>query len=314
MISEVEARATLRVLVAMAKADGTVHEDERAALDEAANAVELPSGIAISAVLEETIDVDAELAKIQSVDARKEAYRSAYAMANADSVCSKEEQAILDRMKDALAISAEEQSLLKRLFAETKDTVLPSHIQAVADPAKRAREIREDTLKYAVLSAVLGAFPVPGLAIATDLAVVALQVKLVRDIGQYYGHTVDKKAAGSLLTGLGVGTGARIALGNIAKLLPGWGSVVGASTSFASTWALGKVIESYFERGAKDVAGLGADFKAAQKEGKVAFKEQKAAIEAKQAEAKSELEQLNEARDAGDLSQSEYEAKVAALA
>lgn len=314
MISEVEARATLRVLVAMAKADGTVHEDERAALDEAANAVELPSGVAIGAVLEETIDVDAELAKIQSLDARKEAYRSAYAMAHADSVCSKEEQAILDRMKDALAISADEQSLLKRLFAETKDTVLPSNIQAVTDPAKRAREIREDTLKYAVLSAVLGAFPVPGLAIATDLAVVALQVKLVRDIGQYYGHTVDKKAAGSLLAGLGVGTGARIALGNVAKLLPGWGSVVGASTSFASTWALGKVIETYFERGAKDVSELGAEFKAAQKEGKAAFREQKAAIEAKQAEAKSALEKLNEARDAGELSQAEYEAKVAALA
>ena len=107
--------------------------------------------------------------------------------------------------------------------------MLPSSIQPVSDPVLRATEIKSDVLKYSVLSGALGAFPIPGLAIATDLAVVGLQVKLVRDIGQRWGHKVDKQAAASLLGGLGLGTGARIAVSNLAKLIPVWGSVVGAT-------------------------------------------------------------------------------------
>jgi uncharacterized protein (DUF697 family) len=162
---------------------------------------------------------------------------------------------------------------------------------------------------------VLGAFPVPGLAIATDLAIVALQVKLVRDIGQYWGHKVDKEAAKTLLGGLGLGTGARIAVANLAKLVPVWGSAFGATSAFATTWALGKIANRYFERGRPaDLGELKKEMKAAEKEAREAYASQKDAIEAKRRDTEAKLTALAEQRKTGAITQAEYEQQVAALA
>ena len=175
-------------------------------------------------------------------------------------------------------------------------------------------EIREDVLKYSLLSAVLGAFPIPGVAIATDLAIVAVQVKMVRDVGQYYGHKVDREGAKSLLYGLGLGTGARIAVNNIVKLVPGWGSAFAAVTSFAATFAVGKVMEKYFAEGKKaDPATLKKEFSAAQKEGKAAFVEHKAEVDSLEEAKKAKLEQLSVDLKDGKLTLEAYEREVTSL-
>lgn len=154
----------------------------------------------------------------------------------------------------------------------------------------------------------------PGVAIATDLAIVALQLKLVRDVGQYWGHKVDKAAAKTLLGGFGLGTGARIAVSNLAKLVPVWGSAFGATTAFATTWALGKIANRYFETGQKaDLAQLKTEMKSMEKAGKDAYAQQKDAIKHKREQSAATLEALNQQRKAGTIGQSEYEAKIAAL-
>src|SRR6476659_6355828 len=91
---------------------------------------------------------------------------------------------------------------------------------------------------------------------------------MVRDIGQYWGHPLDRSAAKTMLYGMGLGTGARLAVNNLAKLLPGWGSAVGATTSFASTFALGKVIDKMFAsgKGPDESDRLRAEFKTAEQE------------------------------------------------
>jgi len=161
---------------------------------------------------------------------------------------------------------------------------------------------------------VLGAFPIPGLAIATDLGVIALQVKMVRDIGQYWGHAVDRNAAKSMLYGMGLGTGARLAVNNLAKLLPYWGSAVGATTSFASTFALGKVIEKFFAADAKgDITVLKTDFNAAEKEGKATYAEHKDAVDAQGAEAKATLAKLTVDLKEGRITQEEMEQRLAEM-
>src|SRR6185295_9127476 len=121
------------------------------------------------------------------------------------------------------------------------------------------------------------------------------------------GHKVDKHAAVSLLGGLGLGTGARIAISNLAKLVPIWGSVVGASTSFASTWALGKIADKYFESGMKaDVAGLKTDFHAAQAEGRLAYESNKANVEAKVKQNEATFRSLGTDLSAGRITQQDY--------
>ncbi|MCK6480585.1 MAG: TerB family tellurite resistance protein [Planctomycetaceae bacterium] len=315
MAAEAEALAGLRILVCIAKADGKVTAEERDALRDAFAALTLPAGTTVDSLLAEKIDLDAQVKAIASPEARDAAYNGAYSMAWADGEASAEETALLERVRAGLGIPKERATLVGRVFSEAKDTVLPSNIKAIADPEKRAKEIREDVRKYSIFTAILGAFPIPGVAIATDLAVVGLQVKMVRDIGQYHGHKVDNRAAKSLLYGLGLGTGARIAVTNVAKLVPVFGSAFGAVASFASTWALGKVADQYFASGGKaDMATLKDAFKKAEKEGKKEYDASKAAIEAKKKATAASIEALNADLKAGKISQAEYEKRVDALA
>jgi uncharacterized protein (DUF697 family)/tellurite resistance protein len=312
-IAEKEAVASLRALMAVARADGTVSPDERAALEAALEALPAPGDL--KRYLDETAPLEEILAEVKSPEAREQLWHSACSLANADGVASAEEKALLEQIRTRFEIDSGKASVTERVLAEARDTVLPSGIAPIADPKLRQKEIDQDTLKYSVLSAVLGAFPVPGVAIATDLAVVALQVKLVRDIGQYWNHKVDREAAKTLLAGLGLGTGARIAVSNLAKLVPGWGSAFGATTAFATTWALGKIANRYFESGQKaDLGDLKKDMKAMEKAGKDAYAQNRETIEARRKASEAALVELNAQRKAGTLGQAEYERKVAELA
>lgn len=307
-----EGTACLRALIVVAKADGRISPEEREALDAALG--QLPLAIDLSRIIEEKIDLDAVLAEIKTPEAKASLWDAAYTLVHCDGVATPEEEAVLGKIRAHAKVDEEKVSASKRLMDEAKDTLLPSNIKPIEDAAQRQKEIDQDTLKYAVLNALLGAFPVPGVAVATDLAIVALQVKLVRDIGQYWGHTVDKAAAKTLLAGLGLGTGARIAVANVAKLVPVWGVAFGATSAFATTWALGKLANRYFEKGRpKDLAELKKEMKSLEKQGREAYSQQKEAIEAKRKESTFKLTELNEKRKQGKLSQADYEREVAAL-
>ena len=318
-MNDQEILASIRLLVAVAKADGHLHSEEQKALEAALEGVELPEGTTLETLLGEDVDVEAQAAVLESQSSRVQAYRSAYSMAYADGKCTDEERELLEQLRERLVVPEGDASLLSRMFAEGKDMVLPSNINPIADPEKRDREIREDILRYSALSAALGAFPLPGLAIASDLAVVALQVKLIRDIGQYYGHTIDARAARSMLYGLGFGTGARVAISNLVKFVPGYGSVFGATTSFASTFALGKMFDKYFashkdfDAKSFDPSELAGEVKKAEKEGRKAYKEHKDDVDEKAEATREQLDALTAQLNAGEITQAEFEAKAAEL-
>jgi uncharacterized protein (DUF697 family)/uncharacterized tellurite resistance protein B-like protein len=318
-IRDIEAIASLKILAAVARADGTVHNDERKSLAAALEILDLEKPIPVDELLasEKAIDVGAELARLESPEAREQIYRSAFFMAYADGSCTKDEQAILDLIAAQTGVTPEHRASLERLFvpAPQRTSLLPTKAKAIADAGERAAHVKKEILKYATISAVLGAFPIPGLAIATDLGVIALQVKMVRDIGQYWGHAVDRNAAKSMLYGMGLGTGARLAVNNLAKLLPGWGSAVGATSSFASTYALGKVIEKFFAADAKvDLSSLKSDFKAAEKEGKATYAEHADEVKAQGTSAKTTLDELTTDLKEGRITQEEMEQRLAEMA
>ncbi len=316
-ISEIEAVASLKILAAVARADGTVNNDERRSLVAALDLLVLETPVKIDDLLasDDAIDVSAELTKLASPESREQVYRSAFFMAYADGSCTPEEQSLLELIAAETGVTDEQRQSLARLFvpaAQRTSLMPPLKAQLIDDAEQRASVVKREILKYATLSAVLGAFPIPGLAIATDLGVIALQVKMVRDIGQYWGHSLDRNAAKSMLYGMGLGTGARLAVNNLAKLLPGWGSAVGATTSFASTFALGKVIEKFFAADAKgDLASLKDEFKAAEKEGKATYAEQR---DAQVAESHETVAKLTEDLKAGRITQEELEQQLSDLA
>lgn len=300
--------ARLRLLVAVARADGRLEDAEIALIREAfdRNTKE------VDAVLEEEIDVDAEVAALEHDIERKRVYEAAFAIAYADGRASGDEVTLLRKIYD----NRGEDTLLEQVLGETRDTLLPSAILPVADPVQRQQEVNEDILKYATLAAVLGAVPVPpGLGIINDVAVVGLQVKLVRDIGQYWGHKVSAKAARSLLGSVAGATGMRIAVNNLMRFVPGWGSAFSAATSFASTWAFGRVADAYFASGAKDFdpGAMKKLFEQAKQEGAQAFKERKAEVDAAQEAHGARIAELNAQLGQGTISREEYEAAIAEL-
>jgi uncharacterized protein (DUF697 family) len=156
--------------------------------------------------------------------------------------------------------------------------------------------------------------------VSIDLAMVALQLKLVRDIGRCHGQDLDPKAAHALLAGLGIGTAARMAVSNLAKVVPGWSS--GAPAAFAVTFGLGKVVDGLFSSGG--MAGVlagGAELgqakealAAAEKEGRLAYEENRAAIAAREERIRAALKALDAELASRAIDQAEYDRRVAALA
>ena len=302
--SDREVLAGVRLLVCVARADGRLTDHELAALEGAVQA--LPAGTR-GATLEELlaadIHFDAELVQLRSPEARKSVYDAALVLANADGAASPQELAMLERLQPLEG----EATLVGQLVGETRDTLFPTRLPTMHDPRQREVEVQEDTLKYAILCAGLGAMPVPGAAIFTDLAVVALQVKLVRDIGCYWGHSLDASAARTLLGGMAGSVGLRIAVNNVARLIPGWGSVLGAATSFGTTVAVGRAANAWFSSGAAlSPDELRRSYEAGVAEGRSAFVQQKVRLDAAQDRNSEALASLNDRLARKEITQDEY--------
>jgi uncharacterized protein (DUF697 family)/tellurite resistance protein len=309
-IEQEEAVSLLHVIVAVAKADGRLVADERKAIEAALVEAKLDEVIDAKALFDDDFELDDHLPRLRSPEARDEAYRSAFSVAYADGDCSATERALLDSLRQKLDVSPEREAELGRLFTllsgdpPSKKAPLPY----IADPAQRSEAIRHATRQCALISAVLGAFPIPGLALVTDLAVIGLQVSLVRDIAALSGKPLDKRAAKALLTGVGV-SGTRLAISNFAKLLPGWGSLVGATTSFASSYAVGSLFAKHF-------AGIRVDraaFKQAEAEGRRAYAEHEQEVAAKQHSSRDAIEALAREVKAGNLTHSELVERASML-
>ena len=297
--------AKFRILVAVAMADGVLLPAEEAALLGALG----PHADLLPKLLAETIDVDAELARLDAVD-RRLVYQSAFALANADGHAQTFEVSLLRKIHPNHA----EEGLFGQILGEALDTVLPSRIVAEPDPVRRHTEILEDTFKYSLLAAVAAAIPVPGVGIVADLAEIALQVKLVHDIGLYWGHDLDAKALRTFVTTVAGSAGVRIAVNNLARFVPGWGSAFAAGTSFATTYAIGRAAEAWFANG----QDLGDDelhnvFKAARAEGQAEFSHRGADIAAARDQHADALAALSQQLADGVIDRATYEQRVQAL-
>lgn len=98
-MSPEEARASLRVLVAVAFADGELAKGERSLLVGVAEKLGVDLKVDASAVR----DVYDALSEIRSDDAKKLTFEAALALANVDGTCAPAEHALLVRIRDALA-------------------------------------------------------------------------------------------------------------------------------------------------------------------------------------------------------------------
>ncbi|NMF57002.1 hypothetical protein [Pseudanabaena yagii] len=316
-VNQQEVLASFKVLVSMAKADGKLLEEEFASLADTFEEIRLPEGVTVDRLLnEEDEPIDTLLSQITSDIAQEMVYQSAYAMANIDGECSSEEQNLLDKIGTTFTSSKlwGKQEWLETLERRSTRSSISEQVRQIDDPDKRAIEVENAITDTCFLNAVLGAFPLPGIAIAFDMLIYWNQLDLAQTIGQSWGYDRDNENLRKALFGsLGI-TGTRIAVSNLAKLVPVFGMVVGATTAYASTWALGKVANEYFASGGEmDAFSLRQAFKKAKKEGEAIYKTKAEEIAEKKQAIEPQVQLLNEELKAGSITPDEYQAKLKEL-
>jgi uncharacterized protein (DUF697 family) len=316
-VNQQEVLASFKILVSMAKADGKLLEEEFASLADTFEEIHLPEGVTVDRLLKEDDEpIDTLLAQITSDIAQEMVYQSAFAMANIDGECSSEEKELLEKIGTTFTNSKlwGKQEWLETLERRSAKSSISEQVRQIDDPEKRAIEVENSITDTCFLNAVLGAFPLPGIAIAFDMLIYWNQLDLAQAIGQSWGYDrANENLRKALFGSLGL-TGTRIAISNLAKLVPVFGMVVGATTAFASTWALGKVANEYFASGGEmDAFSLRQAFKQAKKEGEAVYKTKADEITAKKQAIEPQVQLLNEELQAGSISPEEYQVKLKEL-
>jgi len=316
-VNQQEVLASFKVLVSMAKADGKLLEEEFASLADSFEEIHLPEGVTVDRLLnEDDAPIDTLLSQITSEIAQEMVYQSAYAMANIDGECSTEEKELLEKIGTTFSMSKlwGRAEWLESLERRSTRSSISEQVRQIDDPEKRELEVDNAVTDTCFLNAVLGAFPLPGIAIAFDMLVYWNQLDLAQTIGQSWGYDrANENLRKALLGSLGI-TGTRIAISNLAKLVPVFGMVVGATTAYASTWALGKVANEYFASGGEmDAFSLRQAFKQAKKEGEAVYKTKADEIAAKRQAIEPQLQLLNEELKSGSITPDEYQARLKEL-
>ena len=316
-VNQQEVLASFKVLVSMAKADGKLLEEEFASLADSFEEIHLPEGVTVDRLLnEDDAPIDTLLSQITSEIAQEMVYQSAYAMANIDGECSTEEKELLEKIGTTFSTSKlwGRAEWLESLERRSTRSSISEQVRQIDDPEKRALEVDNSITDACFLNAVLGAFPLPGIAIAFDMLVYWNQLDLAQTIGQSWGYDrANENLRKALLGSLGI-TGTRIAISNLAKLVPVFGMVVGATTAYASTWALGKVANEYFASGGEmDAFSLRQAFKQAKKEGEAVYKTKADEIAAKRQAIEPQLQLLNEELKSGSITPDQYQARLKEL-
>jgi uncharacterized protein (DUF697 family)/tellurite resistance protein len=300
-----EAIASLQLLVAVAKADGKIETSEREALEDSLKDLTLPVDYSIDKLLSQEVVLEAVINEVKSTEAQKAAFKSAYLLAHADGHFAKEEQHLLSMLQQRWNISNEEVTELNNSVNVANATVT-SNVTTV-NASERDVTVQKTIRNYLILTSLAGAIPIP---LIGDLMVIPLQMKMMMDLGKIYGFNLDKTTVKAMLGSLGVGTGARIAVSSLAKFVPGWGSVVGATAAFSTTYALGNVATQYFESGGNlSIDSFKKAFQEKKEEGKKEYEKSRNQIEANKEVAK-QLEDLGKALKTGKITQGQYDQQV----
>jgi small GTP-binding protein len=115
-------------------------------------------------------------------------------------------------------------------------------------PAYRRQAANKIIRNASILNALIGAEPIPGLAIPFLLAV---QGQMVLRIAAIYGDPMSAQHAKELIATIAGGLAVRFLAQEAAKFVPGPGWVVAGLIASAGTWTIGQVAVQYFEHGKK---------------------------------------------------------------
>lgn len=267
-MNDSEIRAFLTIALMAALADGAKDDRESVALK--SFAARLGEGRIdltdfYDDVLVRKISIADVVRPITTTEARRQAYETAVAVAAADGAHSPAEGAFLRDLAAALGLPAEE----AQGYVAQADAVAEAAGTASGSGAEPVRQVQGHVIPDAttldrqivnasVTNAALELLP-ESLA---SMAILALQVRLVYQIGKAYGYELDQGHIKEFVATLGVGLtgqyleqfGRKLLGGLLGTVLGGVGRAVGHQTAssglaFATTWAIGQLAKQYYGGG-----------------------------------------------------------------
>lgn len=269
-MNETETRATLKIALMAAFADGMKDDREREAVRNVAQALAPEAGFDLPQMYREVLlakpDLASVAAEIQSSDARLLAYEMAVGVCDADGSQGTAEREFLARLASALAIPATTASAVGDRADAVAEAVNDEPLAGAAPVAGTVTgraslsdaEMDKVILNASITNAALELLPE---SLAT-MAIIPLQVRLVYRIGKAYGYPMDTSHAKDFIATLGVGLtsqyleqfGRKLLGGLLGGVGGGLGRSVGrqaasSGLTFATTYAIGRVAQRYFAGG-----------------------------------------------------------------
>jgi hypothetical protein len=301
-----EVLSGLKVLVAVATADGVVHDNERLAIENALEGLELPEGTTVESLLASSVDVDRELANIKSSEVKRQTFDSACALAYVDGEASDVERTMLEKVRqtfalgDQIAASERVKQALERAFAP-----LAGGEDAFA---KRDLALDEEIVRFSLLGGALASISLPAFCEGID---VWNDVRLARKVGSFYGRSGDARYWKTFVNNVIGSTGSWFAVSLLARLVPSGSRVAGA---YAGTAAIGKVTKLYFEKSESvSTDDLRKAFKDEKRAAGAAAKDARPQIDEKCAEIERVRAGLDADLASAKISENEYMQKLVAL-
>lgn len=301
-----ELEGALAILAAVARADDRVEDAEREAIAEVFT--ELGATSSLERALAAPVDLASAIDAVRSREVREAVFQAAWLVAYADDRARPEEVRIIDALKEAWGLERMVPTPL-RFDWSLKNTY---YGDAIADPREREHAVRRSILFYSGLAAGFGVIPIPFFG---EIPILVLQRRLIQKIAGLHGKLLDNKEMVALLGAIAGAAAFRFAVTSLMKLLPVWGSAVGSSTGFLSTYAIGVAMAKHFAEGsgAIDPRKLKDDIAAASEAGKAEWEARREELGSVSKDRQAKMRGLSEELRAGTLTEAELDRRVQEL-
>lgn len=307
-----EVLAGLRIIGAVARADGKISKEERALFTQAVTELspKLPDGTPVEDLLTKESNLEADLKAVATPAVRRAVFEVAYAMSASDGAV-KEEGDLLKKIRAAFSVRSDDDAIAQMVDHDASHLA----VEPTLDPAERGSRVKAVINRRSLNAGILGAIPVP---LLTDIGVLLQVSAVIDDIALVWGQPLtrqEKMAGFGALLSIAM---AQTAVHSLIKLIPGWGTVAGAVSgavgSYVVVGAVGRAVNYHFEQDGKTTgAELRKVFHEQKKEAKKSFDSDKERIERARAEHAPELESLAQKLESKEITKAEYEKKLEAL-
>ncbi|MDO4683601.1 MAG: TerB family tellurite resistance protein [Lautropia sp.] len=282
-MTDQDIKATLTISLLAAYADSHKHDRERDEIRRIAEGLAGTAEINLASLYQDVLfkrtSLEAAARQLQSDESRQLAYEMAVCVCDADGSTSDRELAFLKELRSALGLDAGFAQETLDETASVADAPLAGSISlpdsasaadtraeapAQASPATRPSTMSQAEIDQKILRASItnGAIELLPESLST-MAIIPLQMRLVYQIGESYGYSLDKGHIRDFLATVGIGMTSQYLEQAARKLLTGllgkkrskglFGKAgrqaISSGMSFAATYALGHVANQYYAGG-----------------------------------------------------------------